>query len=179
LEGPEAEDRELVLRSRAGDRTAFGVLVRRHQRRIFGLALRLLRNPDDADDLVQETFLRAWRALDRFDPERPLAPWLLRIATNRALTALQAGKRRATEELDERIPAPDPSPEEHTERRRLHARIRRAAAELPEEQRAILALRVGESLSYCEIADVLDIPVGTVMSRLARARETLRKKVRR
>jgi RNA polymerase sigma-70 factor (ECF subfamily) len=175
----EPDDRALVIRCRSGDRSAFGVLVRRYQRRVFGLGLRMLGSADDADDLVQETFLRAWRALDRFEEDRPLAPWLLRIATNQALNVLAARGRRPVEELNESMPADGPGPDRLAEQRGLHERIRRAMAELPDEQRAILALRAGEGLSYREIADTLDIPVGTVMSRLARARETMRKKVPR
>lgn len=178
-EDPGPDDRELVLRARRGDRTAFGLLVRRHQRRIHGLGMRLLRSGDDADDLVQETFVRAWRALDRFDPERPLIPWLLRIATNRAMSLLEIRRRRPMEELTETVPDPGPSPHDDAERRRLHAAVRHEVERLPEDQRVILILRAAEDLSYREIADVLDVPIGTVMSRLARARETMRKKVRR
>ena len=85
-------DGDLVRRAQAGDREAFGVIVRRYQRRVFAVGIRMLRNRSDAEDLVQETFLRAYRALDRFEPDRPLAPWLYRIATNRALSSL--GRRR-------------------------------------------------------------------------------------
>lgn len=176
---PGPGDRELVLRARRGDRAAFGLLVRRHQRRIHGLGVRLLRDRDDADDLVQETFVRAWRALDRFDPERPLMPWLLRIATNRAMSLLDVRKRRRAEELTETIPDAGPSPPEQADRRRLHAAVRREVDRLPEDQRVVLVLRAAEDLSYREIAEVLGVPIGTVMSRLARARETLRKKVPR
>jgi RNA polymerase sigma-70 factor (ECF subfamily) len=173
------EDRELVLRARQGDRAAFGLLVRRHQRRIHGLGVRLLRDRDDADDLVQETFVRAWRALERFDPERPLLPWLYRIATNRAMSLLEIRRRRPAEELTEAVADPGPSPQEDAERRRLHREVRREVDRLPEEQRVVLILRAAEDLSYREIAEVLGVPIGTVMSRLSRARETLRKKVRR
>jgi RNA polymerase sigma-70 factor (ECF subfamily) len=178
-EDPEPEDRELVLAARSGSRRAFGTLVRRHQRRVFALGVRLLGTTHDADDLVQETFLRAWRALDRLDPERPVIPWLLRIATNRAMTMLAARGRRATEPLDEALPAGGPRPDEDAQRAELRANVRRALAELPEEQRIVLSLRAGEGLSYLEIAALLDVPVGTVMSRLARAREAMRRMVHR
>lgn len=172
-------DGDLVRRAQAGEREAFGVLVRRYQRRVFSLGIRMLRNRSDAEDLVQETFLRAFRALDRFDPDRPLAPWLYRITTNRALSSLARRGRRDHEELSPRLAARGPNPEEETDERRLAWAVREAVAQLPPEQRAILALRVGEGLSYREIAEVVDVPIGTVMSRLARARETLRRKVRR
>jgi RNA polymerase sigma-70 factor (ECF subfamily) len=87
-------DGELVGRAKDGDRGAFGQLVLRHQRRVFALGLRWFRNADDADDLVQETFVRAWRALDRFDETRPFAPWLITIAVNRAKTMAGRPVRR-------------------------------------------------------------------------------------
>ncbi len=175
----EPTDRDLVLRSRSGDQAAFGTLVRRHQRRIFGLGVRLLGGVADADDLVQETFLRAWRALDRFDEDRPLAPWLVRIATNRALNVLDSRSRRTADELTETIRWEGPSPEEDAERSRLREEIMRALDQLPSDQRTILVLRAFEGLSYREISESLDVPIGTVMSRLARAREAVRKRVKR
>jgi len=175
----EAEDRELVARSRSGDPAAFGVLVRRYQRRLFALGLRYFRETADADDLVQETFLRAWRALDRYDESRPFAPWLFRIASNWALTQLETRKRRGVEPLDENLHWGGPSPAESAEARERRRALERAVGELPAEQRVVLHLRVAEGLSYREIADALDLPIGTVMSRLARARETLRGKVER
>lgn len=176
---PDPEDRDLILRAQSGDRNAFGILVRRHQRRVHGLGFRILRNAADADDLVQETFLRAWRALDRFEAGRPIAPWLLRIASNHAMTMLDSRRRRPAEELTEQVPSPGPTADETVDRERLHERIRKEVERLPEDQRVILALRAGEEYSYREIADLLDVPIGTVMSRLSRARETLRKRVRR
>ncbi|MGQ0723113.1 MAG: RNA polymerase sigma factor [Candidatus Eiseniibacteriota bacterium] len=178
-ESPEPDDRELVLAAQSGSRRAFGMLVRRHQRRVFGLGVRLLGTSHDADDLVQETFLRAWRALDRLDAERPVIPWLLRIATNRAMTMLSARGRRAAEVLDEDLPAAGTRPDESAERAQLLARVSRALAALSDEQRIVLSLRASEGLSYLEIAAMLDVPVGTVMSRLARARETMRRMVPR
>src|SRR5262245_11048883 len=94
----EPADAELVRLAKRGDRHAFGRLVRRHQRRVFALGVRWLRSADDADDLVQETFVRAWQALARFDESRPFAPWLLTIAVNRAKTKVT--RARPTEELD-------------------------------------------------------------------------------
>jgi RNA polymerase sigma-70 factor (ECF subfamily) len=175
----EPDDRELVRRSQQGDSSAFGALIRRYQKRIFGLGFRTFRSAEDADDLVQETFLRAWRAIDRFDVERPVAPWLLRIAVNWSRSELASRKRRPAEELTEAIPQDGPSPEEDAERARLGRRIERAVEELPEDQRMILILRASEGLSYREISDLCDVPIGTVMSRLARARETLRRRIER
>ena len=175
----EPGDRVLAVRARGGDRAAFAVLVQRYQRRLFALGLRYFRNDADADDLVQETFLRAWRALDRFDETRPFAPWLFRIGVHWALTQLETRKRRSPEELTDDLRWHGPSPEEHTEMSRTRREVNRAVGELPEEQRVILHLRVVEGMSYREIAETLEVPVGTVMSRLGRARETLRRKVNR
>jgi RNA polymerase sigma-70 factor (ECF subfamily) len=176
---PGPDDRDLILRSRNGDRQAFGALVRRYQQRVHALGIRLLGSSDDADDLVQETFLRAWRALDRFDPGRPLAPWLARIATNRALSTLAGRSRRRMEEIAESLPSGVPLPDEDESRRRFRERVQRALLRLPDDQRAVIALRAGEELSYREIAEVLDVPIGTVMSRLSRAREALRRSLGR
>jgi RNA polymerase sigma-70 factor (ECF subfamily) len=166
---------ELVALAKRGDRTAFGRLLRRHQRRVYALGLRWLRNADDADDLVQETFVRVWQSIARFDETRPFAPWVVTIAVNRAKTKL-AG-RRLTEEVDETIAWEGPSPLENAETAFLARNVRGAVAGLPEDQRVVLHLRAVEGLSYAEIASALEIPVGTVMSRLGRAREALRKRL--
>lgn len=179
LPAEEPDDRELTLAARDGDRAAFGVLVRRYQRSIHGIGLRFLRSEADADDLVQETFLRAWNAIDRFDPDRPLLPWLRRIATNWALNRIDSSRRRGEEELTDVVPSSAPSAEDELERTRLNERVRSALQQLPEDQRMILVLRAVDGLSYREIADTLDVPIGTVMSRLARARESMRKRVPR
>jgi RNA polymerase sigma-70 factor, ECF subfamily len=166
-------DGELVRLAKRGDRHAFGRLVRRHQRRVFALGLRWLRNADDADDLVQETFVRAWQGLARFDEARPFAPWVVTIAVNRAKTRL--ARARSDETVDETLPWSGPSPEEGAERALLARAVHAAVDALPEEQRIVLHLRAVEDLSYREIAQALGIPMGTVMSRLSRAREALRK----
>ncbi|MCA9750577.1 MAG: sigma-70 family RNA polymerase sigma factor [Gemmatimonadetes bacterium] len=177
---PDAEptDRDLITRARGGDRAAFGRLLRRHQRRVFALGVRWFRNPDDADDLVQETFVRVWRSLDRFDPERPFVPWLMTIATNRAKTMVERTKSAAErEELDERIPWDGPSPHEDAARAALVRDVNRAMENLPEELRVTLHLRSVEGLAYREIAETLEVPIGTVMSRLARARRRLKERL--
>jgi len=169
----------LIRRAQAGDQQAFGILLRGYQRRVYALGFRFFRNSDDAEDLVQETFVRAWRSLERFDAARPFAPWLLRIASNRALTEIATRKRRGGEELDDNLPWAGPGADDDVERREMQQQVGRAVGELPEDQRMILLLRATEGLSYRQIAEAMDIPVGTVMSRLARAREAMRKKVKR
>jgi RNA polymerase sigma-70 factor (ECF subfamily) len=173
-EPPAAEvpDADLVSRAKRGDRAAFGRLVRRHQARVFALGVRWLSNADDADDLVQETFVRAWQALGGFDETRAFLPWLMTIAANRART--KASARRPAEEPDESLVWEGASPADETEGALLARDVGAAVDGLPEEQRVVLHLRAVDGLSYREIAQALDVPVGTVMSRLARAREALR-----
>ena len=138
------DDAELVARAQAGDRSAFDALVRAHQARVFALGYRWFRNSDDADDLVQETFVRVWRSLERFDRARPFVPWLMTIATNRAKTFHE--RRRPAEELDEGLTWSGPSPEDDAAAAERNERLQRAAQDLPEEQRVVLHLRVVEQL---------------------------------
>jgi RNA polymerase sigma-70 factor (ECF subfamily) len=173
---PDAEIVQLVV---AGEIDAFDELVRRTRRPAYRLARRITRNHEDADDVVQDSYVKAFRALPRFDLQRAFLPWFLTIVARSALSAIRQGARRATVPLDE--PGPDGTtvadrisdapPDVDAMRRLLDAE--EALANLPDEQRAILALRVDGDLPYSEIAGALEIPVGTVMSRLARAREAL------
>ena len=181
-EGP--PDQALAVRAREGDGHAFTELVRRHQERVFRIVYRMLRNRDEAEDVTQVTFVRAFRSLLKYKEEFPFHPWLYRIAVNAALTQIEKRKRdRAVdiEQVPERYIVPKPGGEESpldvTGRREMIDRIERALPELPEEQRLVFLLRVNEGLSYDEIAETLEIPRGTVMSRLSRAREALRKRL--
>jgi RNA polymerase sigma-70 factor (ECF subfamily) len=173
---PDAEIVQLVV---AGEIDAFDELVRRTRRPAYRLARRITRNHEDADDVVQDSYVKAFHALARFDPERAFQPWFLTIVARSALSAIRARGRRATVPLDE--PGPDgttladrisDTPMDPDAMQRLMD-AEEALGKLPEEQRAILALRVDGDLPYSEIASALEIPVGTVMSRLARAREAL------
>jgi RNA polymerase sigma-70 factor, ECF subfamily len=141
----------------------------------------MVRSPDDADDLTQDTFVRAHRGLKTFKDEYDFHPWLYRIAVNQAINFLNKRKRQAAADLDE-VPegdiraGPEPeSPLQSASRQELLTRLESALDKLPEEQRTVFLLRVQEGLSYEEIAETMDTPKGTVMSRLARARMALRK----
>lgn len=158
--------------------SAFEGLVRTYERPIYALCRRFTGDHASADDLAQETFIKAWSALSRFDEAQPLYPWLRRIAVNGSLNALR--DRRRMTSLDARPadtgPAADPGtgdPEAAAEGADLERHLRAALATLPAEQRAVFVLRHDEGLGYEEIAGALDLPVGTVMSRLARARGRL------
>ncbi|HEU4333538.1 MAG TPA: sigma-70 family RNA polymerase sigma factor [Candidatus Eisenbacteria bacterium] len=178
-------DDELVRLVREGESDAFAELVRRTRRDGYRLARRILRVHEEADDALQESYVKAFRALDRFEPGRAFAPWFLTIVARTALSALRQGTRRAALSLDD--PAPEGSvplaerladPAEDPRERDQRLLAERAFESLSDEHRAVLALRVGSDLSYAEIAAALDLPLGTVMSRLARAREALLERMR-
>ena len=178
----EATDAELVAKSKAGDTRAFGELVTRYQKPVFRIILRMVKSQDDADDLTQDTFVRAHRGLKTFKEEYDFHPWLYRIAVNQAKNHINKKKRQAAVDLDDvpetdlETPGPEAeSPVEAASRKELMRQLDQALETLPEEQRTVFLLRVQEGLSYEEIADVMDTPKGTVMSRLARARMALRK----
>ncbi|MCX6568827.1 MAG: sigma-70 family RNA polymerase sigma factor [Candidatus Aminicenantes bacterium] len=174
------EDAVLVRKAQQGDMDAFESLVRNYQQRVYALCRRLTGAHQSADDLAQETFIKAYYALGRFDAQWPLYPWLRRIALNSGLNYLKARKRERP--LFEgtlgarRTPfsAPADSPEEQLERAEFEARFERAVASLAADQRSVFVLRFHESMSYEEISRTLDLPIGTVMSRLNRARQKLK-----
>lgn len=172
---PAPDEALLLARARGGDVGAFEALVRLHQRRVYGVALRIVRTHDVADDVAQEAFLRAWRNLDRFDLGRPFAPWICRIAANLALNHVRSPRGREETPLEDHpeARASDPGPLAVV----LDAEARRVLDEavcgLPLEQRAVFVLRASEEMSYGEIAEALGISPGTVMSRLFRARRRL------
>lgn len=173
------EEATLVRAAQGGDAAAFTALVRHFQRPVYRIAYGLTRNAADADDLAQETFVRAYQAIGRFRVGEPPYPWLARIATNLAFSLFRRRKRRPETPLEPLLEAgqqwgveDDPSERVAAdERERL---LQSAFAELKPEHQAILALRVVEEQSYEAIAATLGVPVGTVMSRLSRARAELK-----
>ena len=172
---PGPDETFLLARARQGDLAAFETVVRRYQRRVYGVALRIVRAHDVADDVAQEAFVRSWRSLDRFELGRPFGPWVCRIAANLAVNHVRSPRARE-EGLPEghaETPSADPGPLGavlDAEARRL---LDEAVAALSPEQRAVFVLRTAEDMSYDEIAGALGISPGTVMSRLFRARERL------
>jgi RNA polymerase sigma-70 factor (ECF subfamily) len=177
------DDRRLVAAARKGDRAAFRTLVERHQRRVFAVALALLKNREDALDIVQETFLRAHRGLEGFDGESQLFTWLYRIAHNLCIDHLRR-RRFETVQLDERIEVADERDHLDTDPVRnimndeLRGKILAALDKLTPAHREVLMLREVEGLSYKEIADATDCNIGTVMSRLFHARKNLERHLR-
>jgi RNA polymerase sigma-70 factor (ECF subfamily) len=173
---------EFVARLRAGDRRAFEDFVRAHQHRIYGLALRMLGNSAEAQDVAQEAFLRAYRGLAEFRGDARLSTWLYAIASRLCLNRLAGGERRLIrddEGILDRLADVRPGPDETLERDELEEALRRAIAELPEERRVVVVLRDVDGLAYEEIAEILALPVGTVRSRLHRARLDLKEKLER
>jgi RNA polymerase sigma-70 factor, ECF subfamily len=172
-------ERELVVRAQSGDATACRELIVRHERAVGGLLRRMLAGSGHAtlaEDLAQETFLRGFAALGRFDPLGParLSTWLLTIATRLALQAI-ARRRLPTQSLDESVIASDfGTHDESPDRARLGRRIELAVSALAPAHRAVFLLREYHGLDYTEIALALAIDLGTVKSRLSRARAALR-----
>jgi len=189
------DERLAIEACRKGNREMFRPLVDRYRQQTFFLALQIVGNREDALDVSQESFIKAWRNLGRFDTDRPFGAWLLRIVRNCCIDLLRRRRiRRATsldnpgygpdggegrplhETLgDERLPAADVL----VERSELKERIWQAMGRLDEKHRTILVLRDFQDLSYNELAETLEIPKGTVMSRLHQARRRLREELSR
>lgn len=170
-------DRELVDRTLAGDAAAFGRLVERHGDVVYRVAARVV-GPSDADDVSQDTFLRAFHRLDRFRGESPFRSWLLQIAHNTALNALARRRPEPAGGAEDLTAAAQPGTRDQEPVARLEDSERRDRLELKlgqlrPEHRAVLVLRDLEGLAYGEIAAVTDAPVGTVKGRLHRARDEL------
>jgi RNA polymerase sigma-70 factor (ECF subfamily) len=176
---PDDPDAELVSGAAAGDLDAFEALVRRHQARIVSFVRTLTRNAADAEDVAQEVFVRAHRALGRFRGESHFRSWLYAIASNttRSHHAARARRQQVWEDSGARdargFDPVDPAPDIETTLGRREA-IERALAALPEDWRMAVSLRDVHGLEYKEIADVMGIPMGTVESRIFRARQRLR-----
>lgn len=176
----EPEDNELVGRCQAGDLGAFNAIVERYQSRVFNLAARILGNRTSAEDITQETFISAYRAINRFRAGS-LQAWLLRIATNACRDFMRAGRQRPSESLDEHMLNPgfqvassDPSPEQQVLQGELAAEIQQSILSIPEDQRAVLVLVDVQGMSYEEAAVAIRASIGTVKSRLSRARARVR-----
>jgi RNA polymerase sigma-70 factor (ECF subfamily) len=173
---------EFLRRLKAGEARAFEELVRAYQHRVFAVALRMLGNAGEAEEIAQEVFLRAHRALSEFRGDAKLSTWLYTIASRLCLNHLGSGERSATlfgEERLTRLRYEAGGPDAIVEQTELEAALHRAIAELPDERRIVVVLRDLEGLSYEEIATALELPTGTVRSRLHRARLDLKDKLER
>ncbi len=169
----------LVRAAQGGDEAAFAEIVHHFQRRVYRVAYALTRNAADADDLAQETFVRAYQAIGRFRVGEPMYPWLSRITVNLAYSLFRRRRRRPETAIEPLVEAGrqfgvEDDPAEHAAESERHARLAEAFGALSPEHQAVLTLRVVEDMTYDEIARTLNVPVGTVMSRLSRARTELR-----
>ena len=179
------QDELLIRREQRGDADAFEQLLLEHQKNVYNLCYRMAGNPDDAMDLSQETFLRAWRCLDQYQFASAFSTWLYRLCSNICIDFLRKRRRQQTvpltfegadgEEQTYAVPDAQPLPEEQVELKLTRETLQAAMAQLLPEHRAVLQLRVVNEMSYEQIADVLDIQIGTVKSRLSRARNQLKK----
>jgi RNA polymerase sigma-70 factor, ECF subfamily len=173
---PERDDRALVAAAQAGERAAFDEIVERHRRAIYQVCFRFVNNHEDASDLAQETFVKAWKGLGDFKGQAALSTWLYRIAVNVCLNQVGA-KRLNVEPLDsDRFidPAAELPGTDLIRQERADA-VRRGIAELPEKQRATLILRTYHEMSHQEIADVLGSSVGAVKANFFHALANLKK----
>jgi RNA polymerase sigma-70 factor (ECF subfamily) len=174
----QANESKLVTRAQNGDRNAFSDLVRIHAQGVLNVIYRMCGNMQIAEDAAQETFIQAWLRLSSYRPQASLRNWLYRIAVNTAIDMLRKEKRilpGAVEEMNLRDA--EPGPEVLVTNIQRTEAVQAAVLGLPDASRAVLVLREFESLSYQEIAEALEIPVGTVMSRLNYARKILREKL--
>ena len=181
-------DQALVERVQGGDRRAFDLLVRKYQHKVVGLVSRYVRNHAECEDIAQESFMRAWRAIATFRGDSAFYTWLYKIAVNTAKNHLVAMKRRPpTDDVDvedatfmvgaERM-QDNATPEHEMMRQEIEQSVFSTVQELPEELRTAITLREVDGLSYDEIALAMDCPIGTVRSRIFRAREAIDEKLR-
>lgn len=180
-------EQELVARAREGDERAFEQLVADNEKRVYNLCRRLAGNPEDGAELAQEAFLNAWRGLASFQGDSSFSTWLYRLASNACIDLLRKRKRRQEREnfcsLDDEEAgwlepaAPGAGPEEELERKERRQALERELRALPDHQREILVMRDVSGLSYQEIGELLSLDLGTVKSRLARARLALKKRL--
>jgi len=177
---PDGDETELIAKAREGDRDAFSVLVERYERRVVGVALAVVHNQDDALELAQETFVRAFENLKKFESRSSFSTWLYRIAANLSIDFWRREGRynvlRGEDAENElrRMPSSTGDSYRAASQTELGDRLNEALEQLTPEHRAVVLLREVEGLSYDEISDVLQCPRGTVMSRLHYARNKLR-----
>lgn len=176
----EKDVQKYIQKALSGEADAFEWIVRKYQKRIYFTVLSMVMNHEDANDVLQDTFIKAYTKLDTYDPRYPFYPWLYRIAINTTLNHQKRKKRNKALSLDDTDGnhsidlSTEPEQMSEIEEGQLMVELKQALQEIPVEQRMVFLLRVRDELSYKEISEQLDISLGTVMSRLSRAREKLR-----
>lgn len=182
------EDQKLISLARGGDQKAFETLLKKYRNLVYHVMFKMVRNPQEAEDLCQEAFIKAFNALSSFNEEFAFSTWLMKIATNNCIDYLRKRKLRTysideplqykDEQVQVELPDHDPTPDKqllNEERRKL---INQAIQSLPPRYRHVIILRHQEEKSYEDIAEILKLPLGTVKARIFRAREMLNKKIR-
>ena len=182
----EMEDADLVKRAQRGDYTAFDALVTKHRGKVYAMIMNMVKNDADAWDLAQDSFIKAWRALPKFENRSQFSTWLFRISHNVVYDWMRKKNSRAEEELDDQVfnsntidmnaataPKQSPRPDEAMVGDELRAEIEEALNKLSPEQKETILLREVQGMDYKEIAEVMDCTLGTVMSRLFYARKKL------
>ena len=172
------QDLELVRQSQAGDTEAFGQLITKYRTKMFGVVCGMVSNEHDARDLAQEIFLKAWQSIARFEGRSSFYTWLYRIALNVTICSLRRKRSLEERELNDDIPSSLPGPRVNCQRLEIREQINSALEELSPEHRAVIVLKELEGLQYHEIAEVLHLSIGTVMSRLFYARKNLQSLLR-
>ncbi len=183
------EDIELISRAKAGEEKAFRALLRKYQGSVFSICLRMVRDREQASDLAQDVFIKIFSMLDRYDSSYAFSSWLFKITSNLCIDHLR--KRRietypmdapmdgSDGEYARQYESPGPTPETQMIRKEQMDTLEKAVEALPQHYRMIILLRHQENLSYDEIAETLDIPLGTVKARIHRAREMLKDRLRK
>jgi RNA polymerase sigma-70 factor, ECF subfamily len=192
LDLTQLEDRDVVLRARGGSEAAYRELLRRYERPVFSLVYRMVRDRELSEDLAQECFIKVFNHIDRYDPKYKFSSWLFKIASNLAIDTMRRkelktvsieGSRHATSSEEEEasritIVSRDPNPEQDLEARQLGGRIEEAIAGLRPEYRTAILLRHVEGRAYEEIAEIMEVPLGTVKTYIHRARGELKELLR-
>jgi RNA polymerase sigma-70 factor (ECF subfamily) len=178
------DDALLIEEARSGNTASFGQLVCRYQDRLYNTLVHVLGCRDEAEDVAQETFVQAYTKLASFKGQSAFYTWLYRIGVNMSVSRRRRNRRHVSLESADRTPGHEPAdagdgPEQQLQRRERAEQVRAALAELSPEHRAILVLREVEGCGYDMISDILDLPIGTVRSRLHRARTQLRDRLKR
>jgi RNA polymerase sigma-70 factor (ECF subfamily) len=182
------EDKNLIEKALSGDEKAYESLLNKYRNLVFSIMYKMVRNPQEAEDLTQEAFMKAFNSLESFNEEYAFSTWLMKIASNNCIDYLRKRKLKTysihdqiqykDEKIEIELPDQEPTPEKfilQTERKNM---IEDAINELPERYRYVIILRHKEEKSYEEISEILNLPLGTVKAQIFRAREILNKKLR-
>ena len=182
-------DVQVIARARRGEESAFAELLRRFRAPVFNLCLRMLKNRDDAEDVAQDVFIKVFGMLERYDDRYAFRSWIFKIAANQCIDFIRRNRVKLQsldepmnykgEEIERQFPDQAPNPEETVETREIGQLLLQITDELPPHYRSMIVLRHQEQLSYEEIADVLDLPLGTVKARIHRARAMMKDKLKR